>query len=312
MGIAIDSLLLVLLFGVLGFTADLAVRNIKYITTALKLKLFSLGILLGIVTSLPELSVGINTTAENVASLSVGNIMGGIIVIFGLILGVSLLFDNKVSTKGSLKSLVPSVLVMLSPILLGLDGKYLLWDGLVMISLYVGLLLYLYLINHSFEGLQTAFLHKKRVEKAIFLSIVGIVIVVLSSHFIVDITVDLLENTSINKLFIGVIVFSIGTNLPEIIVTFTSWRRKTSGLSLSHLVSSAFTNILVLGILAIIQPITFTLGPTFYSLAVFIVLILSIFIFSSYSGGGLSRKEGFVLLTAYVLFLAANIFLSSL
>ena len=312
MGVAADSLLLILLFAILGFTADLVVRNIKYIAIALRIKLFTLGILLGIITTFPELSVGINTTVEKVASLSVGNIIGGIIVIFGLIIGVSLIFGSRVDTRGNLKSLIPAAIVILSPLFLGLDGKYLLWDGLVMVLLYVCLLLYLYRVNHSFEAPQSITLQKKKVTKAIFLLIIGIVVIMLSSHFIVEITVDLLENINIGKLFIGVIVFSIGTNLPEITVTITSWRRRASELSLSYLISSAFTNILVLGILSVIQPITFTLGPTFYSLAFFLVLILAIFIYFSYSGKNLSRKEGFVLLAAYALFLAVNIFLGSL
>lgn len=307
-----DSILLVFLFGILGLAADLAVRNIKYVTIALKMKLFTLGILLGIVTSLPELSVGINTTVEEVASLSVGNIMGGILVIFGLIIGTSVLFGNKIETKGNLKSLIPSALVIVSPVFLGLDGKYLFWDGLVMVFLYILLLLYLYKINHSFHGPKSITLERKKLTRAVFLSIIGVVLVMLSSHFIVKTAVDLLELTNISKLFMGVIVFAIGTNLPEITVTITSWRRKASELSLSHLVSSAFTNILVLGLLVVIQPITFALSPTFYILITFVILILALFLYSSFSRETLTRKEGLALLLIYILFLTTNILLGKL
>ena len=55
-------------------------RNIKYIASALHIKLFAFGIVLGLITTLPELSVGINATIDGVAALSVGNLLSGLSV----------------------------------------------------------------------------------------------------------------------------------------------------------------------------------------------------------------------------------------
>src|SRR3989339_1678129 len=118
MSILIDSLLLLFLFAVLGVPADFAVRNIKYIASVLKIRLFAFGLLLGLITTLPELSVGINATIDKAASLSVGNLMGGIIVIFGLVLGASLLLNRQIDTNEKLKILIPEVAIIFLPILL--------------------------------------------------------------------------------------------------------------------------------------------------------------------------------------------------
>lgn len=68
------------MFVVLGGSAGLVVRNIKYIASALHIKLFAFGIVLGLITTLPELSVGINATIDGVAALSVGNLLSGLSV----------------------------------------------------------------------------------------------------------------------------------------------------------------------------------------------------------------------------------------
>jgi len=148
MPIIFDALKILLLFIALGWSADFAVKNIKYLGAVLKIRLFAFGILLGLITSLPELSLGINATIDRATALSVGNLLGGIIVMLGLILGASLLLNRKITTDGRLASLIPTVLVIFSPILLGIDGKYSLSDGIAMIGLYVGLIFYLYRLNH--------------------------------------------------------------------------------------------------------------------------------------------------------------------
>ena len=164
----IDSLLLLFLFAVLGVAADFAVRNIKYIASVLKIRLFAFGILLGLITTLPELSVGINATLDGVASLSVGNLLGGVIVLLGLILGAGLVINRQIATDGKLKKLIPKVAVISPPpILLGLDGSYVLLDGLIMVSLYLGLIFYLYRANHSFGISHLEIIDKNKIVKAV-------------------------------------------------------------------------------------------------------------------------------------------------
>ena len=306
MSILIDSLLLLILFAILGVAADFTVRNIKYITSVLKIRLFAFGILLGLITTLPELSVGINSTLDNAASLSVGNLLGGIMVIFGLILGVSLILNWEVSSEDGIKILIPEIAFIFSPILLGLDGKYGLLDGLVMIVLYLGLIFYLYRANHVFNLPNLNIINKNKIAKAAFISIIGVITILLSSHWIVKTTLDLLNYINVSKLVVGVLFFAIGTNLPEITITIASWRKKTSELCLSHLLSSAFANILILGILASIKPITFIIGPAFWLLAIFMALILLLFLLFYFSGKKMNRREGFMLLSIYILFVIAN------
>ena len=310
MSILLSAVILIALFLVLGLSADFAVKNIRYIALSLRLKMVILGAILGIATTLPELSVGINTSLKGISGLSAGNILGGITVIIGLILGVSLILHKNISTEDNLKSLIPVLIVILLPFLLGIDGVFSLVDGVIMVALYLILIIYLYKTGKSnnLSPETLVIIEKKKIAKALLFSLLGIVLVLVSSNFIVEISSTLLEKMNISRLMMGILVFSIGTNLPEITIALTSWKRKASELSISFLISSAFTNILTLGILSIFKPVTFQMGPAYYLLAFFLSLIMILFVVFSFSGKNLSRKEGFILLFTYVAFIAANIF----
>ena len=182
------------------------------------------------------------------------------------------------------------------------------WDGLVMVGLYLGLIFYLYRVNHSFGLSHPDIINKNKVVKAILFSITGIVFVLLASHWIVKITLDLLSYVKISEFAIGALVFAVGTNLPEITIAITSWRKKASQLSLSHLLSSSFTNVLVLGILAVIHPITFNVDSTFWTLAIFFSITMFLFLIFYHSGRKMDRREGLVLISFYVLFLIINFY----
>lgn len=311
MTILFDSIILLILFLALGWLADYVVKHIKYISAILHAKLFAFGILLGLVTSLPEISLGINATIDKAATLSVGNLLGGIIVMLGLILGVSLMLNKRVKTDGDLRSLLPTVVVIFVPIILGFDGKYSIFDGLLMIGAYFGLIFYLYRLNYQNNPTDLEHSGKNKVTWSIIAVVVGVIGVLLVSHWIVKITLDLLTMINISKLFVGLVIFSIGTNLPEISIALASWRKKSSELSLSHLVSSSFTNVLLLGLLASFNTINFQVNISYWLVAIFMFLLLILFSIFYYTGKKLSRNEGFILVFIYLLFLVSSIVLGN-
>ncbi len=307
----INIFLLVILFVFLALAADLVVKNVSYLAKVLQIRLFALGIILAIITTLPELSVGINASREGIAGLSVGNILGGVVVIFGLVLGLSLLFNRQVETDGELKSIVPQIAIIFLPLILGSDGVFSLFDGLILILAYLALVYYLYRTSRHFlnfgEGI--AILEKKKILRAAFFSLVGIILVLLVSGQIVEVTTKILERWQVSRLVVGLLIFSVGTNLPEISIALTSWRKKASELSLSYLLSSAVANVLVLGVLSIINPLVFKINYSYFSLVLFLAVILSLLVIFYRSHKRLDRAEGAVLFLFYLLFLAVNFYL---
>lgn len=306
----IDFILLVFLFIILAFSADVAVKHIKFIAGVLGIRLFAFGILLGIITSLPELSVGINSQIDHVASLAVGNLLGGIMVIFGLILGGSLLLNREIKTDGAYSTLIPETILIFLPLLLGFDGSFGLFDGILMILSYLSLVFYLYKKNQHFSISIPQITERDKITKSFLLSFLSVVSVLMTSHFIVEKTLNILQNFNISGLVVGILVFAIGTNLPEITIALTSWRKKAGELSLNHLISSAFTNTFILGILSFINKINFELDLNYFLLVIFMSIILTLFVIFYHSDKQLDRKEGFVLFMLYIIFLISSMLFS--
>jgi cation:H+ antiporter len=311
MFIFLNSFFLLLLFLVLAWAANFTVKNIKHLGRIFRIRLFVFGILLGIITTLPELSLGISAIKDGAPSLLVGNILGGVVVILSLVLGFNLLINRGVKTDGRLNSLIPMSLVIFSPILLGLNGSYNIFDGLVIVLLYSALVLYLYRINRSNLRPAKVDFNKFDAVKDVFFALLGIAAILVSSNWIVKISLNLLEHFQISELAMGIAVFSIGTNLPELSIVISSWRKKSSELSLSHLFGSSFANVLILGIIAIFQPIVFELDINYWIVALFLPITLFLVIRFYRSDKKMDQREGLILFFLFVLFIFSNIYLAT-
>ncbi len=312
MFIFLNSFLLLILFLVLAWAANFTVKNIKHLGRIFRIRLFVFGIFLGIVTTLPELSLGINALKDGAHSLLVGNILGGAVVILSLVLGFNLLLHKGIKTDGRLHSLVPMSLIIFSPILLGLNGAYNIFDGLVIVILYSSLVFYLYRLNRSNPRPAKVDFNKFDAIKDVFFALLGVAVVLISSHWIVKISLNLLEYFQISELAMGLAVFSIGTNLPELSIVISSWRKKSSELSLSYLFGSSFANVLILGIIAIFQPIVFDLDINYWIVALFLPITLFLVVRFYRSDKKMDQPEGWILLFLFILFIFSNLYLATM
>lgn len=300
---------LLLLFIVLGYGADLVVFNLKELGNKLGLKLFFLGMILGMVTSLPELAVGINSAIRGIPAISVGNLLGGVIVLLGLILGASLLLHREVKTDGEIKSFLPVSLIVILPLVLSLDGKLGIYDGCIMILSYLLLMWFVYRTNRLLEMPVVEMIDKKTINKEIFYIVVGLALIIFSSSLIIRIAEYLLGIFDVSPLIVGLLVFSIGTNLPEITVAFKAWRKKSSELSVSNLIGSAAANIFVLGTVSTMVQTNIALDKEFVLLAGTLVILVTLFGVFYRTGKKFSSFEGAVLLAVYCLFVFLQYFL---
>ncbi|MFH1367209.1 MAG: hypothetical protein ABIH38_04475 [Patescibacteria group bacterium] len=303
------SITLFVLFIGLGYAAAKLVDNVKIISLKLGAPLFVIGLVLGFFTSLPELSIGFNAVADGYFGLPIGNLYGGIIVMFCLILGLSAVLNKRISTDGHFRSVTPFIVFIMFALILGLKGRYGWYDGLLFCFIYLGLIYFTFRKNQRHLELQTPVLNQKKVATEIFYVIAGAVAVIILSDLIVRVTELLLAQVNIRGLTLGLLVFSIGTNLPELSVALTSWRKHAAELSLSHLLGSAVCNMLIIGILSLFKTLYFPVDASYYALIVLIGLSLFLFMRFYKTDKMLSRREGLVLLGVYLLFVISQIVL---
>jgi len=119
-------------------------------------------------------------------------------------------------------------------------------EGLFAVSLlYFFIVYHAYAKGHHIEREVRVSVTKKDMMKMFFSLVAGIAFIIVISHLIIELSLVLLERFNVSKMLIGLLFFSIGTNLPEIIVTIRSWKRNVEELSLSNILGSALANILI-------------------------------------------------------------------
>lgn len=305
------AIILLVLFYLLGKTADLVVQNIRLLGRRLGLNVYFLGLLLGAFTTGPEMSVAINSSVKGVPSAAFGNLMGGLVVIFGLILGASAILNRKIKTNDDGKNGFGLVLFYLFlPLLLSLDGSLGNYDGLILIILYFFIVYYLYRLNRAKvhkNDTQIVASGKHSPYKNIFLAILGIVLLLIIANAILTLTGFLVASFKVSFFVIGLLLYALGTNLPEIIVTLHSFKNHLAGLAYAGLLGSALANVLVVGVLAYLNGFVVQFTGAFWILFAASLGLYALIFFFHRSKQGFTRAEGWVMAGVYFAFFACQL-----
>lgn len=305
--VILSLFLLAVSFYLLGKSADLVVLNIREIGERLGIKMIFLGVILGFLTSLPELFLGVNAIISDVPDISFGNLLGGIVVLFGLILGISLVLNRQIKTNGEETDYAIVAMYVFFPLLMGLDGKLGPIDGIIIVAVYMLILYIFYMRQRNNNVFKLEIIRKNDIVKKCILILLGLVMLLIISSGIIKISIALLEGLNISFFLVGLLLFSIGTNLPEIIVAARSCKKNMQELSVSNLAGSAMANVMIIGIFSFISPIYPKINFSYYSLIFFIALLFVSFLYFYKTDKLLSRNEGYVLIFIYILFLIMQI-----
>ncbi len=305
----IAGISLIILFLILSKSADLIVLNLKKIGKKLGIKIFFLGIILGIITSLPELAIGINSLIKNVPDISFGHLMGGNIVLLGLILSISIILNRKIETNESSRPFLYTLIYLFLPLIFGFLGYLNFFTGLILIIGYFLLMNYLYKDNKKREWIKINIVSQDKTSKNLFNIMFGLLGVMISSELIVRTTLFILEDYNVSPFIVGLLFYSVGTNLPELTIALRSFKRKVEELSFSNLIGATMAHILILGIFSFIRPINIEINASYYYLTIFTLIFFIVLYIFYRSDRLLSRKEGYALLLMYLIFVFGQIYL---
>lgn len=304
--LVVNLLIYIISFIFIWFGAGLIVTSTSKFSKKLKLSPFAFSfVFLGILTSTPEFSVGLQSVAHGDTEIFVGNLLGGIIVLFLVIIPILAIFGNGVNLKHGLdgKILLATLLVIATPSIFILDKTVTLFEGLLMIILYVGLLFLIERKNGIFDKSNDNLLNIKAYSyKDIFKIILGLGIVFISSFLIVDKTIYFAEIINVPTFYISLIVISLGTDLPELSVAIRSVLSGKNEIAMGDYLGAAAASTLLFGIFTVLNSgEVFTLN-NFIVTFVFIVIALTIFYILTKTKKYISRNHGLIMLAVYLLF----------
>jgi len=310
-----DNILFILSFVMLFFGGELLVRS--SVSLALRMRISTLVVGMTVVsfaTSSPELFVSIKSALNGLTDITFGNVIGSNIANITLVLGLTSIVFRINITKQTIKINFP---VMFFTFILFGSFLYLFNEinqitGIIFVSLLI-IFGWILIKRSREENKKLSEQEKEEYEKArkiplfqsILYMIVGIVLLMYGSQFLVNGVEILATDFGISKRVLSVSLVAIGTSLPELATSLVAAFRKESNLAIGNLIGSNIFNVLaVLGITSIITPIKMINESLFtdYLWMMISVIILGLFIYV-FSKKQVSRTEGFLLLVFYIVFM---------
>src|SRR3989338_3113829 len=277
-------------------------------------------VLMSFATTFPELIVGINSAINDVRELSLGNVVGTKIVNLAIFLGLVAFIAGRIKLndyQDFILNRISSVLFVISPLALLVDGTLTRVDGFILIFLFFWSLVHVFKLKEKLKGkifhgilitttkgaingIVSVF---KESKNSIAVFMVSVALLIGSSFLMVGGAENLSIKLGLSEIFIGMFVIGIGTSLPELVFGVRSAMKKQGDMSLGNLFGASVINAtLVLGITAVISPITISDSLAFWIGAAFMLVT----IFTAYAmlrtKNFLVRKEGLVLIIIYVIF----------
>lgn len=297
----------------LWFSSEIILKSVAHLATRLRLSPFVISFfVLGLLSSLPELNIGINSIINKTPAVFVGNLTGASIVLFLLVIPILAVLGNGIVLSRQLPKmkLILSILAIITPFLLLLDGYLNYFDAFVSVAAYVLLASSIkhkrYLLKKitKIKSKTVSFSPIAELGK-VFLSSV---VIYFSSWVLVTKTVFFAELLHAPVLVVSFLILSLGTNLPEIVITIKSVLNHQREVAFGSYVGSAAVNTLFFGIFTFINGEFAVTGNGFLvNLIVFSFGLILFYRFST-TKNDISRKEGVALLSLYILLIFIKIF----
>lgn len=249
--------------------------------------------------------MGLQSVADRNAEIFVGNLLGGILVLFLFVIPLLAIFGNGISLKHELdkKTLLATMGVILTPSLLILDNKVSTHEGWAMIILYLALLYLVQRKNGIFDARNEELLNLKAYSyKDIIKILTGIGIVFAASSIIVDKTIFFAGIFMIHPFYISLIVVALGTDIPELSLAIRSVISGKKEIAMGDYIGAAAVSTFLFGIFTLLNKGEILTINNFYITFIFTLAALSLFYFFSMTKKFISKYEGFLLLSIYILF----------
>ncbi len=278
--------------------------------------------LVGFSTSLPELFVGLAAAVRSQPEIALGNVMGANLANLSWIIGGAVLVFGTIPVVGEYlkKELWLTVAMAMAPFLLISDGRLGRVDGLILVLLYFGYV-YKLMSKGSAPLKHLKLLGRKMVvhraktkwdrELTLVKLLMALGVLGASSWMLINLAVSTSSFLGVSLFWIGLVVISIGTTLPELVLSLMASERREVSLILGNILGSVVVNsTIVLGIVAIISPITYTNTLQKGVVGVFLMITLGLFWLFTKSKHKLERWEGAVLVGIYAMFFGLQLILA--
>lgn len=213
--------------------------------------------------SAPEIVVSATSSFAGSIDTAVGNALGSNITNIALVLGITALIKPILVTSTTLKRELPILLLItLIAVYFLADSDLSRIEGLVLITLFVLVIAGMAVLSFKVDKndpliaeTETEIPSDVATSTAVFWVVVGLILLPLSAHFLVDSAVFIAHFYGISDLIIGLTIIAIGTSLPELAASVAGVLKGEDDLALGNIIGSNIFNLLaVLAMPGLIAP----------------------------------------------------------
>ena len=302
----------------LVYSSDLFISAASKVAQKLGISPFIIGmVVIGFGTSAPELCVSVMSGLSDHSAISLGNAYGSCIFNIAAILGVTAII-KPITAKRTTALVAGPVLFAISALTycLLIDRTCSKFDSSVLLGLFLVLLPLYCWFDQKSNGSAGAGAGPDAVRKdgcvlwiELLKLLVGLALLVGSSHVLVWGSVDIARTFGVSELMIGLTIVAIGTSLPELASAIAAARRGEHEFVLGNIIGSNFFNTLaVVGLACVISPAKgISASVLMRDLPVMGALSVSITLFafnfrSPRSDGRIGRRKGLLWIAAFIVY----------
>lgn len=323
--IFIYFLCLIVSFAVLFKCADWFVEGASGIAMVLNIPKMIVGIVfVGLATTAPEFGVSVQAAFLGHPEIALGNAIGSVICDDGIALGLAavlaptaILVNCRILRTAAIFLISVDVLTYF----FAWNGTLGRWEGAALLLLLCGYFLFilrkrrdLHLDktpeNLDYPGPSREDSGESKIsslKKPLFLFIIGIGGVVLTSRVVIWAAIHLAEYFSVSETIIGLTVVAVGTSLPEISTCIAASVKNEGEIAVGNIIGADVLNILwIIGVSSLVNPIMVELRVINFVFP-FMILIVAVMLLSIRIHCRLTRPKGILLFLLYVVYIFLTI-----
>lgn len=282
--------------------ATMATNYASSLARSFRISRYAIGfIVISIISILPETLISLNAAIKGIPSFGLGMLFGSNIADLTLVFAAVVLFSGrslKIEAK-IIKNHVVYPLILILPLILGLNGHFSRLEGLALIL--VGFIFYYLILKNSADG-TPAPVARWKLAKDVLLLLGSLAIMLIGGYFVVSAAAALAGYLGVSPILIGMLVVGLGTTIPELFFSLKSVKAKDDSLAVGDLLGTVLADAtIVLGLLAAFSPFYFPVRIIYVTGVFMVVSSFMLFRFMR-SGHTLTRRETGMLLAFWVFF----------
>ncbi|WP_286311203.1 calcium/sodium antiporter [Romboutsia ilealis] len=260
-------------------------------------------------TSAPEAAVSVTSSLAGQNDMSVANV----------VVGVSSIIAKLPVQKDTIKKDTP-FLILISVLLLvfGVNLKLGRIEGLALLALFTYFLVNT--IKSAKKATENEFLETGETAvaieietsseisllKTILVSIIGIIGIVIGGDMVVNSATSIATSFGMSANLVGLTIVAVGTSLPEFVTSIVAIKKGETEIAIGNVIGSNLFNILlVLGLAAVINPISMSM-LAFIDIVFMVLITLLLYMFMK-KRNSLVKKQGIVLVVLYMAYMTYTI-----